>query len=63
MSGRVSRRRKRKVRRQMMKDEVRCCISVFEEFIYNSDSKARFIEREYNRPTWDHEPLGIRNRP
>ncbi|MHA1908556.1 MAG: hypothetical protein ACW98Y_14740 [Candidatus Thorarchaeota archaeon] len=62
MSGRVARRRKRKVKRQMMKDEVRCCISVFEEFIYNSDSKARFIEREYNRPTWDHTPTGLKTR-
>jgi len=56
MSGRVSRRRTRKVRREMMKDEIRCCINVFEEFIYNSDRKAHFIDREYNRPTWETSP-------
>ncbi|MDF1540696.1 MAG: hypothetical protein P1Q69_17495 [Candidatus Thorarchaeota archaeon] len=56
MSGRVSRRRQRKVKREMAKDEIRCCVNVFEEFIYSSSEKTRFIDREYKRPTWNHTP-------
>ncbi len=47
----------------MMKDEIRCCVSVFEEFIYSSDGKSRFIDRGYNRPTWDGIPIDSKIRP
>ena len=63
MSGRVSRRRQRKVRREMDKDEIRCCVSVFEEFIYSSIEKTRFINREYKRPTWIQIPVEKLIRP
>ena len=51
MSGRVSSRRRRKVRREMMKNEIRCCVDDFEDIIHTTEARSNFSNEIYNRPT------------
>ncbi|MGY5853553.1 MAG: hypothetical protein RTU92_08320 [Candidatus Thorarchaeota archaeon] len=52
MSGYDSRKRKRRMRRESKKEEVRRCIEVFADFITNTDGIDMFPHAEYNRLTW-----------
>lgn len=71
MSGKISRRRKRKVRRERNKDEIRCCVEVFADVITNSDSQESFpnrenywlTERRSNFTHFDHSTSRGRMRP
>ncbi len=51
MSGHVASKRRRKVKREMVKDEIRCCVDAFEDYIGISERKTRFTSQKYNRPT------------
>lgn len=46
MSGRESRRRKRKVQRESNKDEVRCCIDSFGDILAKADTIESFPNRD-----------------
>ena len=54
MSGHVSSKRRRKVRREMVKDEIRCCVDAFEDYIGIAERRKRFTSQKYNRPTSEY---------
>ena len=54
MSGHVASKRRRKVKREMVKDEIRCCVDAFEDYVGITKRITRFTSNRYNRPTKIH---------
>ncbi|MFW9931546.1 MAG: hypothetical protein ACFFDR_02735 [Candidatus Thorarchaeota archaeon] len=54
MSGHASSKRRRKVKREMIKDEIRCCVDAFGDYIDIAERRNRFTSQKYNRPTKSH---------
>ena len=54
MSGSTSRKRKRKLRRESIKEEIRCCREMFADVIAGDDDDDLFPLRDYNTLTGNH---------
>lgn len=54
MSGSTSRRRKRKIRRESIKEEIRCCREMFADVITGDDGDDWFPHRDYNTLTGNY---------